>query len=144
MPSVKSVNQEILELTNCAKDDIVIDLGSGFGTLAIFLAINLPEKKIVGYEISFFPYFVSIILKKCFNIRNLDFYKKDFLQQDLKNRVLVCYLFPKAMERLEDKIFDETINTTIVSSTFAFRNIKYRKIRVINGFIKTPVYYYET
>lgn len=144
MPSSKKASQAILENIRNSKEDIVIDLGSGFGNLAIFLASNLPNKKVIGYELSFVPWLVSIFLTKLLRIKNLKFYRKNFYKQELKNAALVCYLYPKAMEKLEDKIFDETINTKIVSSTFAFRNIKARDTILLDDFYRTPIYIYET
>ena len=144
MPSSKLVAKEMLELLKNSRDNTIIDLGSGFGGLAIFLASRLPEKKVIGYEISFIPWLISIILKKLLRLKNLEFYRKDFLKQELKNASLVCYLFPKGMEKLEEKLFEDTINTTIISSTFAFRNIKERKIVKASDIYKTPIFLYQT
>lgn len=144
MPSSKKASYEILELVRDSKDDTIIDLGSGFGNLAIYLASNLPHKKVIAYELSLFPWLISLFLKKSLNIKNLQIYKKDFLKEDLKNATLVCYLFPKGMHDLEDKLFDESINTTIISSTFAFRHIKERKIIIADDIYKTPIYVYKT
>ena len=144
MPSSKKVAMEILALAkNSAKNEI-IDLGSGFGSLAIFLAINIPHKKVLAYEVSFFPYIISKVLKTILRVKNLEIYKKDFLKEDLKNSLLVCYLFPKGMQNLEDKLFDETINTEIISSTFAFRHIKFRKKIEAKDIYRTPIYFYKT
>lgn len=142
MPTSKKVAKEILGLVEDCNEKTIIDLGSGFGTLAIYLAKNLPEKKIIAYELSFFPYITSVILKRIFNLKNLTIEKKDFLKEDLKGAFLVTYLFPKAMQDLEDKLFDETINTKIVSNTFAFRNIKERRVINAKDIYKTPIYYY--
>lgn len=144
MPSSRKSAQIILEKIKDSKESTVVDLGSGFGSLAIFLATNLPEKRIIGYELSFFPWIISKLLKYVLNIKNVDFYKKDFLKQDLKSKVLVSYLFPEGMQKLEDKIFHETINTKIISSTFAFRNIKQRETTYAQDLFKTPIFIYKT
>lgn len=144
MPSSKKVAKEILRLSKNTPYQEIIELGSGFGSLAIFLAINLPNKKIIAYELSFFPWLISKILKTIFRVKNLTIYKKNFLKQNLKNKLLICYLFPKGMQKLEDKLFDETINTQIISSTFAFKHIKFREKLEINDIYKTPIYLYKT
>lgn len=128
MPTSKSVKNIIVPMLQNSQKDTIIDLGSGFGTLAIFLAVNFPNKKVIGYELSFFAFLVSLILKYILRIKNLYFYKKDFLKQDLKNCDLICYLYPKGMKKLENKLFEDQINTTIISNTFAFRNIKPKKL----------------
>lgn len=144
MPTSNTVAKEILEQIQYSKGDTIYELGSGFGNLAIYLASNLPDKKVVAYELSLIPWLISLFLKKVLAIKNLEIYKKDFLKVDLKDAILVCYLFPKGMENLENKLFDESINTTIISNTFAFRNIKERKTIKANDFYNSSIYLYKT
>lgn len=144
MPSSKASHKIILEYVKKTENKTIIDLGSGFGSLAIFLASNLPNRKIIGYELSFFPWLISIFLKKLLRLENLHFYKKDFFKQDLKNATLVCYLYFKGMRKLEDKLFEDSINTTIISNTFSFFNIKYRDKLYANDLFKTTIYLYMT
>ena len=144
MPTNKKTSYKILEILKNEKQEKIYELGSGFGSLAIFLATNLPNKKVIAYEVSIIPWLVSIILKRLLKTDNLHIYRKDFLFENLNDGVLVCYLFPKGMEKLEDKIFDDTINTTIISNTFAFRNIKQRETLVVNDFLKTLIFIYRT
>ncbi len=144
MPSSQKSRMEILKLLKNSSNDEIIDLGSGFGTLSIFLASKLQEKHITAYELSFVPWAMSVILKKILNIKNLTIYRKNYLEENLHNATLICYLFPKGMELLEDKLFEECINTEIISNTFAFRNIKARDITYVNDLYKTPIYKYLT
>ncbi len=144
MPSSKTAQKIILEYVKKSKDETIIDLGSGFGNLAIFLAVNLPNKKIIAYELSLIPYLISKFLKSLFKIKNLQIYKKDFLKEDLKNATLVCYLYFEGMKKLENKLFDENINTTIISNTFSLQNIKAREITYTRDFFKSPIYIYLT
>ncbi|MFY9073426.1 hypothetical protein CRU99_01420 [Malaciobacter mytili] len=144
MPSSKAAQKKILEYAKNSKDETIIDLGSGFGSLAIFLAVNLPNKKIIAYELSLVPYLISKLLKSLLKIKNLQIYKKDFLKEDLKNATLVCYLYFEGMKKLEKKLFDENINTTIISNTFSLHNIKPRKIQYAQDFFKSPIYIYLT
>ncbi len=144
MPSNKKVAYVLLDILKTNKDNKIYELGSGFGSLAIFLATNLPDKKIIAYEISTIPWLISLLLKNILRVNNLYIYKKNFLDEKLNDGVLVCYLFPKGMKSLEDKIFEDTINTTILSNTFAFRNIKERATINSNDFLKTSVFIYHT
>ncbi|QKJ22663.1 methyltransferase [Poseidonibacter lekithochrous] len=144
MPSSFKSRLQILNLLKDSSNNNIIDLGSGFGILSIFLASRLPDKNIIAYELSLVPWAISIILKKVLNIKNLHIYRKNYLKEDLHNSILVCYLFPKGMELLEDKLFDDCINTQIISNTFAFRNIKARDIIYIEDIYKTPIYTYKT
>lgn len=144
MPSSKAAQKIILKYAKKSKEETIIDLGSGFGSLAIFLAINLPNKKIIAYELSLIPYLISKFLKSLFKIKNLHIYKKDFLKEDIKNATLVCYLYFKGMKKLEKKLFDENINTTIISNTFSFYNIKAHEITYTKGLLNSPIYIYLT
>ena len=144
MTSNKKVAYILLDILKTKKENKIYELGSGFGSLAIFLATNLPDKKIIAYEISTIPWLISLLLKKILKVNNLHIYKKNFLHENLNDGVLVCYLFPKGMEKLEDKIFEDTINTTILSNTFAFRNIKERSTINSDDFFKTSVFVYRT
>jgi len=144
MPSNKKVSKEIVNLLEKDSNNTIIELGSGFGNLAIFLASSFPNKQIIAYEISFFPYLISKLLTKVLKIKNLKIYRKNFLKEDIKNATLVCYLFPEGMQKLEDKLFDDSINTQIISSTFAFRHIKERKVIQTQDILKTPIYVYNT
>ncbi len=144
MPSSKDSKKIILKYVKKSKDKTIIDLGSGFGSLAIFLAQNLPNKKIIAYELSLIPYLISKLFKILFKIENLQIYKKDFLKQNLKNATLVCYLYFKGMRKLEKKLLDENINTTIISNTFTFYNIKCKEKKYAKDFFKSPIYIYQT
>lgn len=145
MPSSKASQKIILEyLKQLNNSNTIIDLGSGFGTLSIYLAVNFPNRKIIGYELSFFPWLISIILKKLLRLKNLHFYKKDFLKENIKDATLVCYLYFEGMKRLENKLFEDSINTVIISNTFSFLNIKHKKKVYTNNLYQTPIYLYMT
>ncbi|RXJ88224.1 methyltransferase [Arcobacter sp. CECT 8985] len=144
MPTSKPSQKIILEYLQNSSNNTIIDLGSGFGTLAIHLAVNFPNKKIIGYEVSIIPFYISVILKYILRVKNVHFYKKDFLKQNLKDCDLVCYLYPNGMKKLENKLFKETINTTIVSNTFSFRNIKEKEVLNDTSILKNPIFIYKT
>lgn len=143
MPSSKKVLIKIDENVKLFDFDTIIDLGSGFGTLAIYIAINNPTKKVIGYELSLIPYLISKFLKIILKIKNLEFKKKNFLFENLDNKVLITYLFPKGMEKLENKIKDSKIKSILISSTFKFRNIKEDYCDYCNDIYNTPIFLYK-
>lgn len=123
----------------------IIDLGSGWGTLALSIAISNPNKQIIGYELSFFPYYFSKLLVLIFKVKNLNFYRKDFYEIEFYEKNLyVTYLYPKGMENLEQKILNRAYKISIISNTFSFKNINYSNISILNDFFKTPIYFYKT
>ena len=63
----------------------LIDLGSGWGTLVIAVARKYPHQQVLGYELSWFPWLVSIIRKYSLGLDNLTLYRKDFKNAELSN-----------------------------------------------------------
>jgi len=122
----------------------IIDLGSGWGTLALSIAISNPNKQIIAYELSFFPYYFSKLLVIIFKVKNLNFYRKDFYEIEFYEKTLyITYLYPKGMEKLEQKILNGDYKIDIISNTFSFKNINYSSKLVLNDFFKTPIYFYK-
>lgn len=125
--------------------ETIVDLGSGWGGLVISTAKQYPNKKIVGYELSWLPYLVSLTRKYTLGLNNLHIYRKDFLKADLNQTdVVLCFLYPKAMAKLENKLAKEQLNElTIISSTFALPNEKAQDTVKLNDFYGTPIYCYH-
>jgi tRNA G46 methylase TrmB len=122
----------------------IIDLGSGWGSLAIYLAIKNKDKTIIGYELSPIPLFSAKLIKNIFRIKNLKLYRKDFLDEKFKKEYLyICYLFPKGMKSIEKKIKKETLEISIISSTFALPSITYSKKEILKDMFRTPFYFYN-
>ena len=145
MMSSTQARQTMLAEISTDEKGTLIDLGSGWGTLVIAVAKKYPNKQVVGYEVSWFPWLVSIIFKYSMGLNNLRLYRKDFKNADLSGAAtLVCYLFPGAMVALEDKLkHDIAKSITIVSNTFALPSYKPVKVIKLKDFYKTPIYVYH-
>ena len=133
---------------NTAATDIgaIVDLGSGWGSLVIRIAKKYPQRKIVGYELSFLPWLISKLLKNLLGLNNLTLHRTDFFKVDLSNAsVVVCYLYPGAMKKLSDKLHAEnnTINF-LISNNFSLPTWKPYKTIQIDDFYKSTVYLYKT
>ena len=122
----------------------LIDLGSGWGTLVIALARKYPHQRVIGYELSWFPWLVSIIRKYSLRLDNLTLYRKDFKKAELSNAsILFCYLFPEGMVALENKLKRELLNEVlIVSNTFALPSCQPSKVIRLKDVYQTPIYNY--
>jgi len=141
MPSSLKACQTMYEVSLQSKCKTIIDVGSGFGFLAIYFAFKYKDKKVIGYETSLFPWIVSMMLKKICRCDNLSFYRKNYLTIDLPNDCLfICYLFPAGMLLLEEKLKDST--TIVISNTFSFKTKKTKQIIKVNDLYKTPIYVY--
>ena len=123
----------------------LIDLGSGWGTLVIALACKYPRQQVIGYELSWFPWLVSIILKYSLRLNNLTLYRKDFKKAELSNAsILFCYLFPGGMVALHEKLKRELSNEIlIVSNTFALPSCQPTKVIRLKDIYQTPIYVYS-
>ena len=137
--------QAMLASTNPPANGPLIDLGSGWGTLVIALARECPHHQVIGYELSWFPWLVSIIRKYSLGLDNLTIYRKDFTKADLSNAsILFCYLFPGGMVALHKKLKRELFHEVlIVSNTFALPVCQPVKTTRLQDLYRTPVYIYH-
>ena len=122
----------------------LIDLGSGWGTLVIAVARKYPHQQVIGYELSWFPWLVSIIRKYSLRLDNLTLYRKDFKNAELSNAsILFCYLSPGSMVALHKKLNHEQLNEIlIVSNTFALPSCQPTKVIRLKDVYQTPIYVY--
>ena len=123
----------------------IIDLGSGWGNFVIPIAKRYPQRQIVGYEISFLPYFTSTLIKHILGLKNLTLYRQDFLKANLSTAsVLVCYLFPATMNKIKNKLLlDKPGVEFLISNNFSLPSHQFDKVIQLNDFYKSPVYLYK-
>lgn len=141
MPSTRKSLEAISELIPEAFEGKIVDLGSGWGSMASYLAKKFPKSKVMGYEISYLPYLVSRLRSQT----NLHFYHEDFFKLDLRQyQIVVCYLYPAAMERLKPKLEKELdAGVLVISSTFAIPGWKPVKTVELADLYRTKVYLYQ-
>jgi hypothetical protein len=123
----------------------VYDLGSGWGGLVIPLSKKYPDRKIVGYEVSFVPWLVSVLFRSVFRLHNLEIYRKNFLQADLSGaEVLICYLHTEGMSEVAKKLTAErSADGFLISNNFGLPIGQPEKTVKINDFYKSPIYRYR-
>ncbi|MEI6893537.1 MAG: class I SAM-dependent methyltransferase [Colwellia sp.] len=145
MPSSKKAYLAMMQLVSDTGTGTIVDLGSGWGNFVIRIAKQYPQRKIVGYELSFLPWLTATLLKKLFNLKNLTLYRQNFYLADLSDAsVLVCYLFPEAMEKISHKLQTEHANVHfVISNNFALPSYKPSKTVRLNDFYKSPIYLYK-
>ncbi|VUD63851.1 hypothetical protein TDB9533_03195 [Thalassocella blandensis] len=122
-----------------------IDLGSGWGTLVVALAREYPDRHIIGYELSWFPWLVSSMRKYCLGLNNLSLYRKNFIDADLNNAsILFCYLFPGGMASLYEKLKkDVSQEVCIISNTFALPSCPSSQTVKLDDIYRSPIYVYK-
>ena len=104
----KDVLQEIVEIMDLNKQDILVDLGSGDGRL-LLQAYEQTQCRCVGYDIS--PIMMihantNRTLRFPFT-KDIIFQPEDIFQVSLKNATKIyCYLEPKSLSILQRKLRD--------------------------------------
>ena len=133
---------ELLKQENLAKNSIVYDLGSGWGSLVIALAEEFPQFEIRGIEISPLPYWIARI--RCRHLSNVTLYRGSFLNCDLREAgAVICYLMTGAMPKLA-QLLDGMLkcDTPVIALTFWFRGRKVTKARNGPGLRGAAALYY--
>ena len=145
MMSSGKARQAMLASIDSPVNGPLIDLGSGWGTIVIALARKYPRQQVIGYELSWLPWLVSVILKYSLRLDNLTLYRKDFKKAELRNAsILFCYLFPGGMVALHEKLKRELIKEIlIVSNTFALPSCRPTRVIRLKDIYRTPIYVYS-
>lgn len=144
-PTSKTVKEELLKMIPSEVRGKVVELGSGWGTLVFALAERLPHCSVRGYEISPLPYVVSVIRKRLSGCANATFLRQNFFKVSLEGTsLIVCYLYPGAMHRLQKKLRGELRSGALVlTHTFAFPGWTPIDSRIAGDIYRTPVYLYR-
>lgn len=145
MPSSKKAYNTMMKLVNETGTGTIIDLGSGWGNFVIRIAKSNPQRQVVGYELSILPWLTSTLLKKLLGLQNLTLYRQNFLKANLSGAsVLVCYLYPEAMERIKEKLQLELPKVDfLISNNFALPSWQAVKVVPLDDFYKSPIYLYK-
>ena len=145
MPSSSKAHLAMMQLVDETGKGTIIDLGSGWGNVVIRIAKRYPQRQIVGYELSFLPWLTSMCIKKTLGLKNLTLHRTNFYLADLsKASVLICYLFPEAMEKISHKLLiRKSAVNFLISNNFALPSWQVYKTIQVNDFYKSPVYLYK-
>ncbi|MCP5505682.1 MAG: methyltransferase [Chlamydiales bacterium] len=120
----------------------IVELGSGWGNLAFLLSKKYPHCTITAYENSPVPFLYSQLLnyQKNLKIVQANFFRKDLSSADL----VVCYLFPKMMERVRDKLERELAKGAhVVTHTYPIPGWEPKEVIEVNERLQSTIYIYE-
>ena len=129
-PTMPAVRRKMIELLKKdaqergIKDYSVIDLGSGSGQLTWRLARAMPDAKFLGIELSYIPWWRSIMRQRLRGPHNLEYKRLDFWPFDISNAsAIITYLPGKIMERVGQKLHKELKpGTLIIANGFYLRD----------------------
>lgn len=144
MPTSRKAKTALLKTIPPNHSGKIIELGSGWGTLLFPLAKEHPLSTVIGYELSPIPYFFSKLRLYLQPFPNIKIYRKDFFQFPFHDAsVVICYLFPGAMEKLKNKFENElSAKTLVVSNTFAIPGWIPDKIMRLDDLYQSKIYIY--
>ncbi|MBB4284636.1 class I SAM-dependent methyltransferase [Roseospira goensis] len=98
----------------------ILELGCGWGGLALALAARYPERRVIAVELSPVPWAVARLRARAARVENLEVRRADLHRVDLSRAgLVVCYLHRAAMTRLADRLEREApAGVWVVSNTF--------------------------
>lgn len=139
------VRRALLESLPRDLEGTILELGSGWGSLALPLARRYPRCTVVGYELSPLPWLVSKLRAGALRRRNLQLLRRNFLNEPLGDAALVvCYVAPSTMRRLAVKLDEElTLGALVVSHTYPLPGWKPDRLLRCGDEFRTPVYLYR-
>lgn len=113
----KDVRQKIATLIPAGSLSVV-EMGSGWGGLALTVAKMRPDCTVTAIEYSVVPYLVSCLRKSLDpSLKNLEFQCGDFFALSLKETdVVLCYLLEPMLGKLKPKFVSELPDRAIIIS----------------------------
>ncbi len=146
MPSSARVRRVVVdELRRLPGRGVMVEAGSGWGTLALQAGRHFPKRRIIGIENSFIPLWVSKLAAKTAPATNVTFIRGDlYIYPYERADTVVCYLYPGAMKRLSP-IFREQLHGSayIISICFALPDWEPERVITCRDTYRTKVYIYK-
>ena len=121
MPSPPQTHDPILELIPEDLEGVALELGSGWGSLALDIAQRRPKLRVRGIELSPVPLLFSVLRPDRWGQSNLRLELGDFNRADFGEgvKVVVVYLTPGNLAKLRPKLAQLPAGTLVISNTFA-------------------------
>lgn len=123
LPTPKKTTEKMFDVAKVKPGEVVYDLGCGDGRF-VRIASRKYQARAIGIELNPLVYAYAKLLslgKKNETILFQDFIKRDLSDAD----VIMCYLLPPTMRKLEIKLEQEAKKgTRIISHGFQFKNWK--------------------
>lgn len=145
VPSSKKVKNKLLEVLPSTPPERIVELGAGWGTLAFALIKKYPHSTVIAYENSLIPYYFLVVRKFLFPAKNLILLRKNFFKENLASSdLIICYLYPGAMNKLWDKFNKELRpGTSIYTHTFSIFQSQPISIWKVADIYGTKIYHYK-
>lgn len=151
MPSSRAAGAAVLtavkEIVNDPEvEPVIVEPGSGWGTLTVPIARRLPHCRVIGYENSPVPFLFSRLRGWIAGCNNLRITKQDFTKADLHGAgIIVCFLHPAGMNTVRTLLHTGTSASTVyvVSNTFRLHGYAPYKSYTVHDLYNSEVFVYR-
>lgn len=140
VPSRRAIVRKALDQVGIGKDDVVVDLGVGDGSVLIEAAKRGASA--YGYELSPIMWAVASVRSLAYqgiSIRYGNFYKKNISNAT----VVFSFLLPKTMQTVEEYLRGQDMPNGKYLLSYAFPLAKEIPMTVIKGEKTLPIYVYD-
>lgn len=139
--SRKAILASVSEMT----EGVIYELGAGWGALSFPLAKQCKDAQIIAYELSPVPWLFMSFMRTLFRVKNVEIYRRDFLDVSLEDaQIIVCYLHPQALKKLEPKLKAElSPGATVISNTFELPTLMPTVIEKLEDFMCPEIFTYH-
>ena len=137
--------KKIIRAVSPEQKGFIYELGAGWGAMAFPLARRCPDATIVAYELSPMPWLFLKLRALLFGPRNLEIVRRNFLKDNLaKASLVVCYLYPGAMEKLSAKlVWELKPSARVISNTFEIPAWTPSLIQNLDDVMCPQIFYYK-
>jgi protein-L-isoaspartate O-methyltransferase len=145
LPSSPAMQAAMLSLLPEAKHCVALEVGAGWGGLAVAMARSRPTWDVTAVEQARVPYAFCRLRQRLFGPSNLTVVYGNGLEALFENAdVVTCYLLPETMLLLRDRL--ETTGRpggVLVSAAFGMRGWAAEKTIRLEDLYRTEVFRYR-
>ena len=123
----KALIEDVAKVLSKRRRQVVMDLGSGWGTLLLPLARRFPHHQFIGIEYGCIPYWISRLRAR--QMPNLTFLRRDFFKTDISDAdVILTFLLTSEMARLTQKCQTEAKKGALVyANRFRMKKVPFQR-----------------
>jgi hypothetical protein len=145
MPASGTVRRAVAaEINRFSERGLIVEAGSGWGTLALYVARHCLGWRIIGIENSRIPLWISRLISWFDFSTDVSFIKEDLYTYPYESvELVICYLYPGGMKRLSETFREKMApGTRVISVCFALPGWQAESMITCGDLFRTKVYVY--